>query len=111
MKNGTMIIDLKDYRTQNANVFTGRPRGKDVRERAMIDQIEPKYEHIQINIPNDIASINPSFLEEFFRNVVTKLKKDNFLKKFSFINEGKYKIEGDLEEAIDRILRNDNALA
>lgn len=104
-------IDLQDFRTIGAKVFTTRPRGIEVRTNSCIDAIEPQYDKIVITIPPDISSINPSFLEEFFENIVTKLGEEGFYKKFSFINEGRYKIETDLTEAIERILREENALA
>jgi hypothetical protein len=103
-------INLQDFRTPGSRVFTGRDRGVEVRTNSHIDEIETQFERISIIIPEDIGSINPSFLEEFLFNVVTKLKKENFTRKFSFISNGRYKIESDLDEAIDRILRTDNAL-
>lgn len=104
-------IDLQLYRTAGSKVYTNRPRGAEVREKSKIDTIEPLFDHVTITIPNDISSINPSFLEEFLENVVVRLGEEGFRKKFSFINEGRYKIETDLSEAIDRILRDENALA
>lgn len=104
-------IDLQDFRTAGAKVFTTRPRGIEVRTKSKIDTIEPMYDKIEIIIPTDISSINPSFLEEFFENVVVRLKETGFYQKFSFINEGRYKIESDLNEAIERILRDESALA
>lgn len=103
-------INLQDFRTEGSRVFTGRDRGIEVRTKSKIDEVEPDFEHIDIVVPDDIGSINPSFLEEFLVNVVTKLRKDGFNRKFTFINEGRYKIQRDLDEAIDRILREDNAL-
>lgn len=107
----TTKINLDDYRTPNSKVFTGRDRGIEVRTKSRIDILESQSDKIDIIIPSDIRSINPSFLEEFLVNVVTKLGAHGFNNKFKFINEGRYKIEEDLEEAIDRILRDDNALA
>jgi len=104
-------IDLQDFRTAGAKVFTTRPRGIEVRTKSKIDTIEPLYDKIEIIIPADISSINPSFLEEFFENVVMKLGEAGFYQKFSFINEGRYKIDSDLNEAIERILRDESALA
>lgn len=104
-------IDLADFRTKGAKVFTGRPRGLEVRKKSKIDEVEPEYDQIIISIPEDIASINPSFLEEFLESVVSKLGENGFFQKFSFKNEGRYKINTDLTEAIDRILREENALA
>jgi hypothetical protein len=110
MKGETLTIDLGIYRTPGSKVFTGRPRGKDVRNRSKIDSEEANYNKVQIIIPVDIASINPSFLEEFLKTVVTKYGEAGFFEKFSFINEGKYKILEDLEEAVERLLRDENAL-
>lgn len=104
-------INLEDFRTAGAKVFTTRPRGIEVRNKSKIDTIEPMYDKIEIIIPSDISSINPSFLEEFFENVVMRLRESGFHQKFSFVNEGRYKIESDLNEAIERILRDESALA
>jgi hypothetical protein len=106
-----LIIDLQDYRTPGSKVFTGRDRGVEVRDKSKIDKLITQGGKITIVIPNDIRSINPSFLEEFLMNVVTKLGKIVFMEKFYFENLGRYKIHDDLEEAIERILRQENALA
>ncbi len=107
----TINIDLQEHRTIGSKVFTTRPRGLQVRNNSHIDSLEPHYDKITITIPEDISSINPSFLEEFLENIVLKLGEEGFRSKFSFINNGRYKIDVDLEEAIDRILREENALA
>lgn len=111
MNSKTFEINLQDYRTAGAKVFTTRPRGIEVRNKSNIDNLEPQYDKIVISIPDDISSINPSFLEEFFENIVMKLGEVAFYEKFSFVNNGRYKIESDLAEAVDRILREENALA
>ncbi len=104
------IINLNDFRTAGSKVFTGRGKGSEVRDSSKIDELETQSEKIKIIIPNDIYSINPSFLEEFLVNVVSNLREQKFNSKFEFINEGEYKIDKDLEEAIERILREENAL-
>ncbi len=103
-------INLQDYRTPGSNVFTGRDRGKHVRNQLNIDKLEAEYDKVKIIIPSDIWSINPSFLEEFLDKVVSKLNKEGFYKKFDIMNEGEYKIDSDLDEAIDRILQDEIAL-
>ena len=55
-------------------------------------------------------NINPSFFEEFLINVVRKYRKEGFLKKFIFENTGDYNYLKPLNEAIDRILRENIAL-
>ena len=108
------VINLEDYRSKDGNriskVFTGRDRGKYVREQSHIDEIEEKYDTVSIIIPNNVYSINPSFLEELLVNVVIKLGKERFLEKFKISSEGDYLYEKPLNEAIDRILRNKTAL-
>lgn len=104
-------INLENFKTKKSKVFTGRERGKEVRKKSNIDSLEAENEVIEIIVPEEIYSINPSFLEEFLLNVVVKLKKNTFLQRFTFTSKGEYNIEQDLNEAIDRILRDKNALS
>jgi len=104
-------LDLEDYRTPQSKVFVGRPRGLQVRNESRIDTLENNYDKINVIVPATVSSINPSFLEEFLVNVVTKLGKEKFYKKFTFTSKGRYQVDTDLDEAIDCILREENALA
>lgn len=108
------IINLEDFRSKNGNkiskVFTGRDRGQFVRENSRIDLLEMEFDEITIIIPENVYSINPSFLEEFLVNVVSKLGKERFMQKFKFESQGEYEIEEPLNQAIDRILKNKTAL-
>lgn len=108
------IINLEDFRAKDKNriskVFTGRDKGEYVRKMSKIDQLESVYEKVKIIIPDNVYSINPSFLEEFLINVVSKLGKEKFLEKFEFISEGDYEYAKPLNQAIDRILKNNTAL-
>lgn len=107
-------INLEDFRAKNGNriskVFTGRDRGKSVRIKSRIDELEKQYEEIFIIIPDQIYSINPSFFEEFLVNVVRKLGKEQFLAKFKFESQGDYEYEMPLNQAIDRILKTQTAI-
>lgn len=108
-------INLDDYRSRDkvnnivSKVFTGRDRGVVVREKSRIDELEKECERINIIIPEDIYSINPSFFEELFFNVVKKIGKEEFFKRFSIEYKG-YDFSDKLYEAIERILRDRNAL-
>jgi hypothetical protein len=104
------IINLNAYKAPGSRVFTGRDRGQYVRDKSKIDELTAAGEMIQLVIPDDIYSINPSFLEEFLVNAVQKLGKVGFSQRFSIVNNGEYKVDKDLQEAIDRILRHDHAL-
>lgn len=104
------IILLEKYRVSGSKVFTGRDRGEYVRKDSDIDNLISSFDTINIVVPNDIYNINPSFLEEFLVNVVLKLGKKEFSNKVNFINEGDYKIDKALNESVERILRQNNAL-
>lgn len=112
----TAIINLEDYRSidkqtnYKSKVFTGRDRGKDVREDSKIDEIESLNEKVVVSIPEDIYSINPSFFEEFFKNVVKKLGNEGFMNKFELKSNGDYDFKEELMEAIDRILNDATAI-
>lgn len=112
----TTRINLEDFRSEDkihhvkAKVFTGRDRGQEVREKSRIDELAKTNDEIIIEIPADIYSINPSFFEELFFNVVTKLKKDVFLAKFKLDPKGEYDFQDELMEAIDRILNDATAI-
>ena len=104
------IINLEDHRTPGAKVFTGRDLGKKAREKSEINRIENQFESVTIIIPDNVYSIIPSFFEELFLDVVLKLGKENFLEKFKFVSEGSYKYKKPLNEAIERILRDNTAI-
>ncbi len=104
------IIDLEDFRTPGSKIFTGRDRGKSVKIDSRINEIELNYESVEIIIPDNVYSIIPSFLEEFLLDVVTKLGKDNFLNKFVFSSKGDYNPERAVNEAIERILRQNTSI-
>lgn len=112
----TARINLDKYRSEDktrhikAKVFTGRDRGQQVREKSRIDELETSNDRIIIEVPNDIYSINPSFFEELFFNVVRKLRKEAFLEKFTIESKGDYDFQSELLEAIDRILNDATAI-
>ena len=105
-----ITINLGNFRTFGARIFTGRDRGEEVREKSKINDLVAEYSIIIVEIPEDIITINPSFLEELFKDVVLKLGKTGFYEKFKFSCLGPYKIEANLETAVDRILRKNSAL-
>lgn len=104
-------LDLEKYRTPGSKVFTGRDRGEQVRIDSKFDSLVNNSDQVEVLIPADIRSINPSFLEEFLINTVKTLGERRFREKVKFINQGRYQVDTDLCDAVDRILRIENALA
>lgn len=105
-----ITINLELYKTPGARIFTGRDRGEEVREKSNLNECYNNNDTIIIIIPSDTITINPSFLEEFFKDVVLKFGSEVFLKKSKFQNMGEYKIEPNLATAIERILRKNSGL-
>ena len=103
------VINLDAYKVAGSSIFVGRENGKYVREKSKIDQLASAGHKIELVIPNDVHSVNPSFLEEFLGNVVHRLGKTAFTQQVRIVNNGKYKIDSDLDEAIDRILGQNRA--
>lgn len=107
------IIDLGDFRTiigkQKSKVFTGRDRGGDVRDNSNLDSLFEQYHKVKIIIPKDTFSITPSFLEEFFYNIVSKYGLQEFRDNVEIESNG-YNIETPLEEGIQRIIQRMNGL-
>lgn len=104
------VIHLEDFRAKGAKVYTGRDRGKRARIDSKINEIEATNEKVFIIIPDNVYSIIPSFFEELFLDVVIKLGREIFIKKFEFKSLGEYQYEKPLNEAIERILRKRTAI-
>lgn len=108
----TIEILLENYKAQGSKVFTGRTKGQRIRTDSNIDNFIREGKNIKFIIPNDIMSINPSFLEELLFNIVKMLGKTAFFQRVYFENlNERYDFEPDLEEAVERILRQKNALS
>lgn len=104
------VINLEDFRVSGSKVFTGRDRGASVRKRSKIDELIDRYPSVVVVIPDNLYSINPSFFEELFVNVVERLGREEFFRRFEFRNEGSYNYLRRLEEAVDSILRTKTAI-
>lgn len=111
MRTEKMIIDLNRFKTKGSKVFTGRDRGIKIRTESNINKTIENEQDVLIKIPEDIMSINPSFLEEFLFNLVTHYGATISKQKIQFTSlNPRYDVTNDFEEAIDRILRRNNSL-
>ena len=110
MKLPAVTINLQQYRLPGSRIFSGRPMGLDVREKSHIDDYINSDDHVTVEVPADTLSVNASFLEELFYNVVRKLGKSRFKERFAVNNQSRFDLTEDLEMALDRIERNTSAL-
>ena len=94
------LINLTDFQEDNVVVFVGIDKGNKFRKITNIDIIEPFVKKITIIIPKNTRSINPSFLEGFFGNIIKRLGRVEFKNKVNFIG---FDVERDLTETLYRI--------
>lgn len=85
--------------------------GLDVREKSHIDDYIDSDARVTVEVPADTLSVNASFLEELFYNIVRNLGKSRFKERFAVKNNSRFDLTEDLEMALDRIERNNSALA
>nr|DAS87786.1 MAG TPA: protein of unknown function DUF4325 [Caudoviricetes sp.]DAY16232.1 MAG TPA: protein of unknown function DUF4325 [Caudoviricetes sp.] len=84
-------IDLKNYKNSNSTVFTGRPQGKDVREKLKLNELDKDDGVVNIIIPKGTTSFNPSFYLGLLYDSFKNLGED-------FDNKYKFVIEDDDQE-------------
>ncbi len=101
------IIDLQKYASENNTSFSTRTMGIKVRNESHIDELVKEHDNVTIYVSNNIDSVSIPFLEELFRNVAHTLTLDGFKRKIKFDNQGAYKIDFYVSEALSRILRED----
>lgn len=111
-----VIVNLEDYRVVDrennvkSRVFAGRLRGKAVREASKIDELVEKNDEVEINVPDDIRALNPSFIEEFLFNVVKKFGPNGYKDRVKFVSGNGFKFETKLQEGVNRIMRRMSGL-
>lgn len=103
-------IQLAEYRTYpGAKVFSGRPRGEEVRRLLKFDDCDraPDCSAI-IQIPDDTYAFNMSFFLGLCSESVKKIGAEEFSKKYQF--SGPEILLSDLPEFIDQALKESTPL-
>lgn len=102
-----IVIDLKDYRSANVKVFSGRDRGEAVRKSIQLDTSRDTAEYVFI-VPEDIMSINESFFLGLFGPTIRKIGVEVFKQRFTFHCESH--ILKDIDDGISKAIRKKSAL-
>lgn len=102
------IIDFEKYRSPESKVFSGRERGRVVREQIGFEEILNSSSKVEILIPDDIYTVNTSFFLGLFGNIVRRLGELEFRNKFIF--KCTASILDDIEEGIDRALKEKSVI-
>jgi len=75
-------IDLKPFKSSATTVFTGRPQGQQVREKLNLESIDKSNEAVEIIIPEDTTSFNPSFFLGLLFGSIKNLGPQKFKDKY-----------------------------
>jgi hypothetical protein len=78
-------IDLSQFRTPGSIVFSGRPRGEDLRRKLNLDEFDRDPGKVEVIIPDEIVSVNSSFfLGLFGPSVRFSRSEPKFLARYDF---------------------------
>jgi len=81
------IFNLRSYRPPNSFAFIGREQGQHARKTLDLDRLDTSEEIVELIVPNDTTSFNPSFFLGLLYNSISKLGIDKFRKKYNFVFE------------------------
>lgn len=77
-----------EHRGKNSTTFTGNPQGAQVRTELLLDECDNNGDDVEILIPKDTTSFNPSFyLGLLYKSIVFYHGIDEFKKKYQFVFE------------------------
>jgi len=102
-------FDLDQYRTYpGAKVFSGRPRGEEVRRRLNLSALDESQEHAVIRIPDDVYTFNMSFFLGLCAESVAKYGVSEFSKHYEFV--GPPVLTKDIPDYVAQAIKESNPL-
>ena len=104
------VIDLKNYKKNDAKIFTNRDQGVRARKDFSVDDLDNQCDYVvKVLLPLDTWGINPSFFGGLFEGSLKNMSKQEFRDKYIFqhpnnkpLNDS---LERDIEDDIDYVLR------
>lgn len=96
------ILDLDQYRSPGVRVFSGRGRGKAVKEEAVLISLEREHDKILVLVPEDTFSISSSFFLGLFGDSIRRLGENGFRSKYTFVGPD---LTGVIEDSLRAALR------
>lgn len=103
------MINLAKFQTPGSVVFSGRPRGIDIRKTLDLDAVDRSEEQVEVIIPPEVVSVNSSFFLGLFGKSVRALQRGGFMEKYKF--SGSAAAMENIERGIDEALVYSNPLA
>lgn len=96
-------INLEQFRNPVVDVFYGKTRGTDAREKLNLDKLDNSNDTVTFVIPIGISGISTSFYISLLSNSINRLGKREFDNKYQFeIEETSSKIHSILTEELNK---------
>lgn len=104
------VIDIRRFRGNNSDTYTGRPEGELARRALNLDEVDRTAMPVTVVIPRGTTSINPSFFLGLFYDSIKYLGGVRpFTERYTFDYEDKDpEIQGILNGNIDEAYRYAN---
>ena len=102
------VVDLDKYRNPGTLVLSGRPKGEALRKQLGLDMKDQQLGIITVLVPQEIISLNSSFMLGLFADSIRKLGIEGFEKKYIF--ECGPEVLEDIERAKKEAINESNPL-
>lgn len=103
----TTEIRLGQFKRSEEKIFTDRDKGIEARKTLDLDSLEENNDIINVLLPTDIWTVNPSFFGGLFEQSIKKYR-DKFWDKYKFLytdnNELSESVKASIEYDFDYVL-------
>lgn len=93
-------IKLGQFKRSEEKIFTDRDKGIEAREKLELDRKEETEGIIEVLLPKDIWTINPSFFGGLFEQSIKKYHEE-FWDKYKFLYTDKSELSDSVKASID----------
>lgn len=94
------IVDLSPYKREEERIFTNRDNGIRARKELKLEELEQEEGCIEVLLPNELWSINPSFFGGMFESSIKQFE-HKFWEKYVFLYVNRNKLSDELKDSID----------
>ncbi len=78
-------VDLSEYGKQGIGLYSGNPRGVEVRRAADLDGCDRRGETVTIIVPPDVFAVTASFLSGLVGPSIRRLGEAEFRERYKFV--------------------------
>ena len=94
------VVDLSVYKKDEEMIFTNRDKGIRARKELKLEELEKEDGCIEVLLPNELWSINPSFFGGMFERSIKELR-DAFWEKYVFLFVNRDELTDELRDNLE----------